>query len=405
MRQTWRWFGPSDLVSTDDVAQAGAEGIVSALHHVPTGTAWAPDEIERRQEEIARMKDGAPSGLTWDVVESLPVSEDIKKQKGDWRAHVEAWRESLRNLAAAGIGTVCYNFMPVLDWTRTDLAWRRPNGATCMRFDLTDFAVFDLHVLKRDGAAEDYDAAISEAAARRHREMTEGDLDALSRNVVFGLPGAAESFTLDDVRAHLAEYARMPEETLRAHQVDFLSEVVPLAEELGVRLCCHPDDPPFPLLGLPRVMSTEADYRALVEAVDSPANGITLCSGSLGARPDNDLPGMMRRLGPKVHFLHLRNVSRDGPEIRGSFFEAEHLGGDTDMVALVEAALEEEARRRAEGRADASIPFRPDHGQDILDDLGRRAQPGYPAIGRLKGLAELRGIIAALEPRIARGAA
>lgn len=400
MKQTWRWFGPKDLVTTDDVAQAGAEGIVSALHHVPTGTVWSRDEIARRQAEIARLSDGSPSGLDWAVVESLPVSEDIKKQQGDWRQHIANYKESLHNLAASGIEVICYNFMPVLDWTRTDLAWRLPSGATCMRFDLTDFAAFDLHILARDNAKEDYDAELQEAAARRFAGMSDEAKEALAGNVVYGLPGAAERFSLEDVRAHLAEYAAMSEATLRSHLVDFLSEVAPVAQDLGLRLCCHPDDPPFPLLGLPRIMSTEPQYRAVMEAVDLPANGITLCSGSLGARPDNDLPGMMERLGDRVHFLHLRNVKRETPDLRGSFHEAEHLGGDTDMVALVEAALKEEARRKAEGRADWSIPFRPDHGQDILDDLGRKAQPGYPSIGRLKGLAELRGIIAALSPRV-----
>ncbi|SFP25469.1 mannonate dehydratase [Tranquillimonas alkanivorans] len=400
MRQTWRWFGPQDLVSIEDTAQAGVEGIVSALHHVPTGAVWTPEEIVRRQDEIGRMPDGRPSGIAWEVVESLPVSEDIKKQRGDWRAHVEAYRESLRNLAAAGIEVICYNFMPVLDWTRTDLAWKLPNGATCMRFDLTDFAAFDLHILERPGAEDDFDEPLRDAASERFAGMSEARKQELAKNVVFGLPGAAEHFTLADVREHLAEYAKISEERLRANLVDFLEQVVPTAEELGLRLCCHPDDPPVPLLGLPRIMSTEAQYKAVMDAVDRPANGITLCSGSLGARPDNDLPGMMERLGDRVHFLHLRNVKRETPDIRGSFYEAEHLGGDTDMVALVEAALREEARRKAAGRADTNIPFRPDHGQDILDDLKRQAQPGYPAVGRLKGLAELRGIIAALEPRV-----
>ena len=347
------------------------------------------------------MKDGSPSELTWDVVESLPVSEDIKKQKNAWREHIEAYRQSMRNLADAGLEIICYNFMPVLDWTRTDLAWRLPTGATCMRFDLTDFALFDLHLLRRENAAEDYDESVREAAASRLSEMTPDQRDRLARNVVFGLPGAAERFSLEDVRAHLAEYDHISEDRLRTHLVDFLEQVVPLAEQLGLRLCCHPDDPPVSLLGLPRIVSTEAHYRAIMDAVDSPANGFTLCSGSLGARPDNDLPGMMERLGERVHFLHLRNVTRETPDIRGSFYEAEHLGGDTDMVALITAALREEARRKAEGRGDWSIPLRPDHGQDILDDLERRAQPGYPSIGRLKGLAEIRGIIAALSPRIA----
>lgn len=400
MKQTWRWFGPKDIVSIDAVAQAGAEGIVSALHHVLPGEVWTPAEIEQRKVEIATMLDGSASGLDWSVVESLPVSEDIKKQQGNWRTHIDAYRQSMRNLAEAGIEVICYNFMPVLDWTRTDLAWRLPNGGTCMRFDLIDFAAFDLHILKRDGAKEDYDAALQDEAAQRFANMNDEQAQQLAGNVAFGLPGAAETFTLEDVRAHLNEYSGISEETLRQHLIDFLSEVAPLAQKLGLRLCCHPDDPPFPLLGLPRVMSTEAHYKAIMNAVDIPASGITLCSGSLGARPDNDLPGMMNRLGDRVHFLHLRNVARETSEIRGSFYEAEHLSGATDMVALLDAALHEEARRKAAGRADWSIPFRPDHGQDILDDLGRQAQPGYPAIGRLKGLAELRGVIAALEPRV-----
>lgn len=401
MRQTWRWFGPKDLVSIDDMLQAGVQGVVTALHHVPTGNVWSPDEIARRQRELSVMKDGGPSGLRWEVVESLPVSEDIKKQKGAWREHVANYKISLKHLADAGIEVICYNFMPVLDWTRTALAWRVPTGATCMRFDYADFAAFDIHILARRNAAADYPGEIVEAARARHADMTEADREALARNVVFGLPGAAEHFTLDDVRRHLDEYGAIPAERLRAHFVDFLTEVAPVAEDLGLRLCCHPDDPPFDLLGLPRVMSTEADYRAIMAAVDTPANGITLCSGSLGARPDNDLPGMMERLGERVHFLHLRNVKRETGEIRGSFYEAEHLGGDTDMVALLAAALREEKRRKAAGRADWSIPMRPDHGQDILDDLNRRAQPGYPSIGRLKGLAELRGIITALSHPLA----
>ncbi|MEL5876223.1 mannonate dehydratase [Cereibacter sphaeroides] len=406
MRQTWRWFGPKDLVSVDDMRQAGVEGVVSALHHIPTGALWTPEEIARRQREIGVMRDGAASGLNWEVVESLPVSEDIKKQKGDWRAHLETWKASMRNLRAAGIEVICYNFMPVLDWTRTDLAWRRPSGATCMRFDLTDFAAFDIHILKRPGAAGELPAAVVEEAARRFAEMDGTRRTELARNVVFGLPGAAEQFTLDDVRRHLSDYAAMRPETLRRHLVDFLSEVAPLAEELGVRLCCHPDDPPFPLLGLPRIMSTEADYAAVMEAVDLKANGITLCTGSLGARAENDLPGMMERLGDRVHFLHLRNVTleRDGDALRNSFFEDGHLEGGTDMVAMIAAILAEERRREAEGRTDISIPMRPDHGQDILDDLGRKGQPGYPSIGRLKGLAELRGIMTALDHPLVRGA-
>jgi mannonate dehydratase len=396
MRQTWRWFGPGDLATVEDMEQAGVEGVVSALHHVPTGAVWTAEAIAERQRAIGTRSDGTKSSLGWEVVESLPVSEDIKKQKGDWRAHLDVYRQSLGHLANAGIAVVCYNFMPVLDWTRTDLRHRRPDGATAMRFDLIDFAAFDIHILARAGAAEDYPKAVREAAEARHAAMNDDRRAELARNVTAGLPGAAETFTLEDVRRHLAEYAELPAERLRANLIDFLAEVVPTAERLGIRLCCHPDDPPWALLGLPRVMSTEADYAAVLDAINSPASGVTLCTGSLGARPDNDLPGMMARLGPRVHFLHLRNVTREDPGTPCSFFEDRHLEGGTDLIAVIAAVLREEARRRAEGRPDAEIPMRPDHGQDILDDLGRRGQPGYPRIGRLKGLAELRGIMAAL---------
>ncbi len=397
MRQTWRWFGPHDQTSIDDITQVGAVGVVSALHHVPNGSVWTPEEIAKRQREIATRKDGTPSGLTWDVVESLPVSEDIKKQKNAWREHIENYKISLQHLADAGIEVICYNFMPVLDWTRTDVRWTVANGASCMRFDINDFAAFDIHVLERQGAAADYTNLIAHEAERRFAEMDEGARKQLARNVTMGLPGSTESMTLDDVRAHLDEYGAISRERLRANFVDFLDAVVPTAEDLGLRMCCHPDDPPFALLGLPRVMSTEEDYKYILDAVDSPASGMTLCSGSLGARPDNDLPGMMERLGDRVHFLHLRNVKRDTDDVVGSFYEAEHLAGDTDMVALIAAIVREERRRKAAGRKDHIIPMRPDHGQDILDDLNRRSQPGYPTIGRMKGLAELRGVMTALE--------
>ncbi|WP_075215064.1 mannonate dehydratase [Mongoliimonas terrestris] len=396
MRHTWRWFGPVDKVSIADARQAGAEGIVSALHHVPTGAVWTPEAIRRRQAEVATTADGAPSGLAWEVVESLPVSEAIKTQTGDWRAHLDAYRTSLRHLAEAGLTVICYNFMPVLDWTRTDLAWRVAHGGTTMRFDLVDFAVFDIHLLARAGAAEDYPPDLVETAARRFKAMSDADRARLSGSVNAGLPGAAETGGLDGLRAELARYAEIDADRLRRHMVDFLAEVVPTAERLGLRLCCHPDDPPFPIMGLPRIMSTEADYRAVLDAVPSPAHGVTFCTGSLGARPDNDLLGMVRRLGPHIHFAHLRTVRREAETVPCSFFEDEHLEGDGRMVAIVAALLAEEARRRAEGRLDAVIPMRPDHGQDILDDLARGAQPGYPAIGRLKGLAELRGVERAL---------
>lgn len=396
MRHTWRWFGPNDRVSIDDMLQAGVQGVVTALHHVPTGEVWSSEQIALRQAQLASMRDGSPSGLAWEVVESLPVSEAIKTQSGDWRGHVQNWIASMRNLHAAGIRVICYNFMPVLDWTRTDLEWRRPNGARCMRFDLTDFAAFDIHILERPGAAEDFPEDIRDAAARRFADMDDAARQQLAGNVVFGLPGAAEHLTMGDVRDLLQTYAPVTDAMLRRNFNAFLEQVAPVAQDLGMRLCCHPDDPPFPLLGLPRVMSTEADYAERMAAVDLPANGITLCSGSLGARHDNDLPGMMRRLGDRVHFLHLRNVRRDTDTIPASFFEDEHLGGQTDMVELIDAILSEEARRQAAGREDWRIPMRPDHGQDILDDIGRGGQPGYPAIGRLKGLAELRGVELAL---------
>ena len=397
MKQTWRWFGPADLVSIDDMRQAGVEGVVSALHHRAPGEVWALAEIQQRQAEIAAFSDGSPSSLAWDVVESLPVSEAIKQQKGPLREHIEAYKTSLEALAEAGIAVVCYNFMPILDWTRTDLARRMPTGATAMAFDAIDFAAYDLFILAREGASDSFEPSIQDAATERFAGMDNAAKQQLARTVTFGLPGAAQTLSLDDVRDLLALYGDISANQLRAHFIDFLDAVIPTAERLGLRLCCHPDDPPFPLLGLPRVVSTEADYRTLLDAVDSTANGVTLCSGSLGVRADNDLPGMMQRLGDRVHFLHLRNVSTSGKELFCSFYEDEHLAGNTDMVALLAAVHAEEQRRRGQGRADWSIPLRPDHGQDILDDQGRKTQPGYPSIGRLKGLAELRGIWTALD--------
>lgn len=396
MRETWRWFGPADQVSLDDVAQAGARGIVTALHHIPAGDVWIPEEIAARQTLIRERTAHLPVPMEWEVAESLPVSEDIKRQTGAWRDHVSAYRTSLTHLAEAGVRTVCYNFMPLLDWTRTDLAYAVSNRATCMRFDMIDFAMFDLFLLKRAGAEESFPADVVEAARRQNMETDDAARHALVRNIICGLPGGNDELTLEDIRDHLDAYKPFDHAALCRHQADFLEQVVPHAQDLGLRLCCHPDDPPFSLMGLPRIMSTEADYERQVAAVDLPANGITLCSGSLGARSDNDLPGIMRRLGSRVHFLHLRNVALEHDSVVGSFHEAEHLVGSVDMPALVAEILTEENRRRSEGREDSSIPFRPDHGQDILDDQSRRAQPGYPAIGRLKGLAELRGVIAGL---------
>jgi mannonate dehydratase len=386
MRHTWRWFGPIDKVSVKDAAQAGAEGIVSSLHHIPTGTAWPADEIRKRQEEIRR------DGLEWELVESITISDSIKTMSEEWKAHVQAWIETLERLAAAGISTVCYNFMPVLDWTRTDLRWTTPKSARTMRFDLIDFVVFDLFMLERPSAAETYPAAVVEEAKRRFADISDEKRAVLSRSVGAGLPGSADGYTPAELKAALERYREIDAARLRGNLVDFLSEVAPVAEKLGMRLCAHGDDPPWPLLGLPRVLSTEADYRHMLDAVDVNANGVTFCTGSLGARPDNDLPAMVERLASRIHFVHLRNVRREDGTVPGSFYEDEHLDGNTDMVAVVAALLKEEARRKAEGRADHTIFMRPDHGQEILDDLTRGAQPGYPAIGRLKGLAELRGI-------------
>ena len=390
MKHTWRWFGPIDKVSVRDAAQAGAEGIVSALHHIPTGAVWPADEIEKRHAEIKA------GGLYWDVVESVPVSEDVKTQTGDWRAHVANWQESLRRLSHSGIRTVCYNFMPVLDWTRTDLRWETRHGAKAMRFDLTDFVAFDIHILKRPDAASNYPEALQDKAARRFSELADDRIAALGRNIGAGLPGSADGYSLDQLLEKLRTYHGINREKLQSNLVDFLSQVVPVAEQVGINICAHPDDPPWPLLGLPRILSTEDDYAHILKAVDSRANGVTLCSGSLGARADNDLPRIAERFADRIHFVHLRNVTRDADSLPCSFFEDEHLEGGTDMVAVIAALLKEEKRRHREGREDHRIAMRPDHGQEILDDLTRGAQPGYPAIGRLKGLAELRGIERAL---------
>jgi len=399
MRQTWRWFGPGFGVGLEDIRQAGADGVVTALHHIPAGEVWIPKAVAVRKAQVETGPDGTPSGLDWAVVESLPVSEAIKTRTGNWRTHLAAYRASLEALAAAGVATVCYNFMPVLDWTRTDLRAPMAHGGTAMRFDMADFAAFDIYILRRGGAADDHAPEVVDEALARYASMSDDDKAVLTANIAAGLPGASERWSSDTLGAALASYEGMSPERLSAHHVDFLSEVVPDAERLGIRLCCHPDDPPWPLLGLPRVMSTADDYRALLAAVDSPAVGMTFCSGSLGARADNDCTAIVREFGPKIHFAHLRNVRREAETIPCSFFEDEHLAGQTDMVAVVAALLDEEARRRAEGRSDAEIPMRPDHGQEILSDLGAGGQPGYPAVGRLKGLAELRGVMAALEAR------
>jgi mannonate dehydratase len=393
MRETWRWFGPPDPITLAEVRQTGAKGIVSAMHHLPSGTAWTAADVAERKAMIEA------AGLTWDVIESIPMSEPIKTRTGPWRAHIDAWIDSLRAVAeAGGPRVICYNFMPVLDWTRTALREPLPEGGTAMRFDLVDFAAFDIHLLKRPGAEADYALDVVAEATRRAADMDEARAQALAANITAGLPGSTESWTLEDVRACLATYDGVDAETLRGHLVDFLREVVPVAEELGLKLCCHPDDPPFPILGLPRIMSTLDDYRAVLDAVPGDANGATFCTGSLGVRAGFDPAAFVSALGPRIHFVHLRNTARDAGAtgLRVSFQESAHLDGDTDMVTTIRALMAEEARRRAEGRADAEIPMRPDHGHDLLDDIARRGQPGYPLVGRLRGLAELRGVMAAV---------
>ncbi|MEO8530783.1 MAG: mannonate dehydratase, partial [Deltaproteobacteria bacterium] len=327
MLHTWRWFGPLDRVTVDDMMQAGARGVVTALHHIKAGEVWTPHEIAKRQNEMSLTTRGAASGLTWSVAESLPVSDDIKKKTGAAKQHYANYRESMKNMVAAGVNVICYNFMPLLDWTRTELNHRLPNGATCMRFDLIDFAAFDLHILKRKGARESFADGVAEAADKRFAEMSDEARKLLAGSAVGGLPGSADNLDAAQITEHLDGWAGLDEDQLRTNFIDFLSEVAPTADELGMKLCCHPDDPPFPLLGLPRIMSTEADYAQVMNAVDIQANGITLCTGSLGAHPGNDLPGMMQRWGHRVHFLHLRNVKRESDQFPGPFHEAAHLEG------------------------------------------------------------------------------
>lgn len=396
LRETWRWFGPEDKVSVLDARQAGAQGIVTALYHIPPGEVWTREEIARRKAQTRQGPDGASTGLDWDVVESLPVSESIKTQQGDWASHIANWKTSLENLAAEGLEVICYNFMPILDWTRTDHRHALPHGGTAMVFDLVNFAVFDIHILERPGAAADFPAEVARDAARRAAAMADGEKRALTDAIIAGLAGTVESWTIETLRSQLQLYASIDTETLRRHHYDFLEAVVPHAEKLGLRLCCHPDDPPFSLMGLPKVMSTEDDYRRMVEAIDSKANGITFCTGSLGSRDDIDLPGFIERLGDKIFFAHLRNVTLHHKGVPTGFLEDDHLVGNVDMVAVVDALLNEQRRRVDAGRADWQIPIRPDHGQELLDDLQRGARAGYPAIGRLKGLAEIRGIMHAL---------
>ena len=390
MEQTWRWFGPGDVIQLGHIRQAGASGIVTALHHIPYGQVWSVEEIEARKAEIEA---DASLGLRWSVVESLPVHESIKIGEGDLAPLFDNYRQSLRNLARCGVTTVCYNFMPVLDWTRTELAHPLPGGGTALRFNAHEFAAFDCFMLERAGAEADHSPEVLARARAWYDRASESDKRKLHANIMAGLPGAFDRYDLPGLRRMLAFYGEVTPQHLRENLARFLREVIPTAEEAGIRMAIHPDDPPRPLMGLPRIVSGEDDLAFVVGAVDSVANGITLCSGSLGAGAQNDVPAIARRFAGRVHFAHLRNVAKE-PD--GSFVEADHLGGDTDMVALVDILLAEQNRRREEGDPRWRIPMRPDHGHELLDDIGKPTHPGYPMIGRLKGLAELRGVMQAL---------
>lgn len=394
MKETWRWFGPQDTVTLANIRQAGATGIVTSLHHIPTGEAWPLDEILARKQEIEA------AGLEWSVIESIPLHNDIKTRTGDYQTHIANYQQSIRNVAAAGIFDVCYNFMPVVDWTRTNLSYSLPNQSQALRFEMSDFAAYDVYLLKRDGAADDYQPVVLERARARFEAMSEEEKALLEKNIIAGLPGGEGSYSRDGIREAIAQFIELGDEGMRANLFTFLREVVPVAEEVGVRLAIHPDDPPFSLFGLPRVVSTQEDARALLAAAPSSANGLTLCAGSYGARGDNDLVDMVREFGDNIYFVHLRNIKR---EADGSFYESDHLDGDNDMVGLIDALLKEERRRRDSASPLPPIAMRPDHGHLMGDEIGREGiNPGYSYGGRMRGLAELRGVIHTLETLAAR---